>query len=44
MASHQTATETPNNGYGAARLVREVYKDYTLSDMYIIKYNEAGGV
>ena len=33
----------PNNGYGAARLVREVYKDYTLSDMYIIKYNEAGG-
>ena len=33
----------PNNGYGAARLVREIYKDFTLSDMYVIKYNEAGG-
>lgn len=33
----------PNNGYGVARLVREIYKDFTLSDMYVIKYNEAGG-
>ena len=33
----------PNNGYGAARLVREVYTDFTLSDMYVIKYNSAGG-
>lgn len=33
----------PNNGFGIARLVREVYSDFTLSDMFIIKYNTAGG-
>lgn len=33
----------PNNGYGAARLVREVYSDFSLSPMYVIKYNTAGG-
>lgn len=33
----------PNNGFGAARLVREVYKDFTLSDIFVIKYNTAGG-
>lgn len=33
----------PNNGYGVGRVVREIYKDFTMSDIYIIRYNEAGG-
>lgn len=34
---------SPNNGYGIARVVREVYKDFTFSPIYVIKYNEFGG-
>lgn len=33
----------PNNGYGIARVVREVYKDFTFSPVYVIKYNRFGG-
>lgn len=33
----------PNNGYGIARVVREVYKDFTFSPIYVIRYNEYGG-
>lgn len=34
---------SPNNGYGIARVVREVYNDFTFSPIYVIKYNEFGG-
>jgi len=34
---------SPNNGYGIARVVREVYKDFTFSPIYVIRYNEHGG-
>lgn len=33
----------PNNGYGVGRLVRRIYDDYTFSDIYVLKYNEAAG-
>lgn len=33
----------PNNGYGVGRVVREVYEDFSLSEVYFIRYNEAGG-
>ncbi len=33
----------PNNGYGVGRVVREIYSDFTMSDIYFIRYNEAGG-
>jgi len=33
----------PNNGYGIARVVREVYEDLTFSPIYVIRYNEYGG-
>lgn len=34
---------SPNNGYGIARVVREVYQDFTFSSIYVVKYNEFGG-
>lgn len=34
---------SPNNGYGIARVVREVYKEFTFSPIYVIRYNEHGG-
>lgn len=34
---------SPNNGYGIARVVREVYRDFTFSPVYVIRYNESGG-
>lgn len=33
----------PNNGYGVGRVVREIYSDLTMSEIYFIRYNEAGG-
>lgn len=33
----------PNNGYGIARVVREVYKDFTFSPIYVLRYNKYGG-
>lgn len=36
-------TVAPNNGYGVGRVVREVYEDFTFSDIYFLRYNEAGG-
>lgn len=33
----------PNNGYGAGRVVREIYKDFTFSDIYFLRFNDAGG-
>lgn len=33
----------PNNGYGVGRVVREVYSDLTMSDIYFLRYNVAGG-
>lgn len=33
----------PNNGYGVGRVVREIYKDFTFSDIYFLRFNEAGG-
>jgi len=33
----------PNNGYGVGRVVREIYSDFSLSDICFIRYNEAGG-
>ncbi|MBQ8640227.1 MAG: hypothetical protein IJ468_13810 [Lachnospiraceae bacterium] len=33
----------PNNGYGVGRVVREVYPDGTLSDVYFLRYNAAAG-
>ncbi len=34
---------SPNNGYGIARVVREVYPDFTFSPVYVLRYNEYGG-
>lgn len=34
---------SPNNGWGIARVVREVYADFTFSPVYVIRYNEYGG-
>lgn len=36
-------TIAPNNGYGAGRVVREVYEDFTFSDIYFLRFNEKGG-
>lgn len=36
-------TIAPNNGYGVGRVVREIYKDFTFSDIYFLRFNEAGG-
>ncbi len=33
----------PNNGYGVGRVVREVYRDFTFSDIYFLRFNEKGG-
>lgn len=33
----------PNNGYGVGRVVREVYEDFSMSEVYFVRYNEAGG-
>lgn len=33
----------PNNGYGVGRAVREIYPDLTMSEIYFLRYNEAGG-
>lgn len=33
----------PNNGYGVGRVVREIYRDFTFSDIYFLRFNEAGG-
>lgn len=33
----------PNNGYGVGRVVREIYPDLTMSDIWFLKYNVAGG-
>lgn len=33
----------PNNGYGVGRVVREIYSDFSMSDIYFIRFNIAGG-
>ena len=33
----------PNNGWGVGRVVREIYADNSLSAVYFIRYNTAGG-
>ncbi|MEG2350735.1 MAG: hypothetical protein RSB57_09540, partial [Hungatella sp.] len=33
----------PNNGYGVGRVVREIYADFTMSKIYFLRYNVAGG-
>lgn len=33
----------PNNGYGVGRVIREIYKDFTFSDIYFLRFNEKGG-
>lgn len=33
----------PNNGYGVGRVVREIYEDFTFSDIYFLRFNKAGG-
>lgn len=33
----------PNNGYGVGRVVREINADFTFSDIYFLRFNEAGG-
>lgn len=33
----------PNNGYGVGRVVREIYADFTMSDIYFLRYNTQGG-
>ena len=33
----------PNNGYGVCRVVREIAADLSLSPIYVIRWNEAGG-
>lgn len=33
----------PNNGYGVGRVVREIYSDLTMSEIYFLRYNEPGG-
>ncbi|HHX02532.1 MAG TPA: six-hairpin glycosidase [Firmicutes bacterium] len=34
---------SPNNGYGIARVVREVYHDFTFSPVYVLRYNRFSG-
>ncbi len=36
-------TVAPNNGYGVGRVVREVYEDFTFSDIYFLRFNEKAG-
>lgn len=36
-------TIAPNNGYGAGRVVREIYEDFSFSDIYVLRFNEKGG-
>lgn len=36
-------TVGPNIGWGIGRVVREIYPDHTLSPIYFIRYNRAGG-
>ncbi len=36
-------TVAPNNGYGVGRVVREIYEDFTFSDIYFLRFNEKGG-
>lgn len=36
-------TIAPNNGYGVGRVVREIYEDFTFSDIYFLRFNEKGG-
>lgn len=33
----------PNNGYGVGRVVREIYKDFSFSDIYFLRFNKKGG-
>ena len=33
----------PCKGYGVGRVVREIYQDFTFSDIYFLRRNEAGG-
>lgn len=33
----------PNNGFGVGRVVREIYPDFSMSEVYVIRYNQAGG-
>lgn len=33
----------PNSGYGVGRAVREIYSDFTMSDIYFLRYNLPGG-
>lgn len=33
----------PNNGYGVGRVVREIYSDLSMSDIYFLRYNIPGG-
>ena len=33
----------PNNGYGVGRVVREVYPDFSMSEIYFLRYNLPGG-
>lgn len=33
----------PNNGFGVGRVVREIYSDFTMSDVFFIRCNGAGG-
>lgn len=36
-------TIAPNNGYGVGRVVREVYADFTFSDIYFLRLNKEAG-
>lgn len=38
-----TCKIAPCKGYGVGRVVREIYKDFTFSDIYFLRLNEAGG-
>lgn len=38
-----THTLAPNNGYGVGRVVREIYKDHTFSEMYFLRFNDPAG-
>lgn len=33
----------PNNGYGVGRVIREIYPDGSMSDIFFLRYNKAGG-
>lgn len=33
----------PNNGYGVGRAVREIYPDFSMSEIYFLRYNLPGG-